>query len=101
MHLKFREIGTSLGTRSLGRTIRSKIESSINSNQRVTFDFKDVNLVSHAFADECFGKLLLNSNIEKVKSLTTFKNTNEPVKQMILFAFSQRLTKQNNTSIVK
>ncbi len=91
MQLKFSDIGTSLGTRSLGRTIRLQIEDSLRANQRVVFDFKGVDLVSHAFADECFAKLVLTWDLEKVKSLTTFKNTNEPIKNVIFFSFKERI----------
>ncbi len=95
MRLKFSEIGTSLGTRTLGRKIRLQIENSINANKRVVFDFKNVELVSHAFADECFGKLIENADIQKVKSLTTFKNTNEPVKRVITFSINERVNSLN------
>jgi len=101
MHLKFSDLGTSLGTRSLGRTIRLQIEDSIRSNDCVILDFKGVTVVSHAFADECFAKLFLDWDLEKVKSLTKFKNTIEPVKIIISFSISERINSLDKKSTVR
>lgn len=91
MEINFGEIGTSLGTRFLGLDIRNKIEMSLRKNDFVTFDFSNVQFISHSFADECFGKLLIEWNLEELKKKSTFKNTNQLIKRTIAFTLKERL----------
>jgi hypothetical protein len=91
MTIHFSTIGTHLGTRVLGESIRRQIENALTENQFVTFDFSGVEFVSHSFADECFGKLLLDMKIEELKKRTTFKDANTLVKRTIAFAIKERL----------
>jgi hypothetical protein len=93
MVLKFNISGDSLGTRFLGKTLRLKIENSIKEGENVVFDFSGVNNISHSFADECFGKLLLSWELPDLRSKTTFTNTNEFVKKTIAFTLSERMSK--------
>lgn len=93
MIIHFSHLGDSLGTRFLGRTLRRTFENSIHEGENVVFDFSDVKTISHSFADECFGKLLLRLDITELKSKTSFKNANEQVKKMIAFTWSERLSK--------
>lgn len=90
MEIQFKHIGNSLGTRVLGESIRTKIEDSIHNNMFVTFDFEGVDLISHSFADECFGKLLLTWDLNALKAKTTFKNTNDIIKKTIAFTLKER-----------
>lgn len=92
MELIFNTSGNALGTRFLGRNIRVQIENSIKNGETVVFNFEGVNIISHSFADECFGKLLLNLELQDLKSKTTFKNTNETIKKMISFTLSERIS---------
>lgn len=91
MTIKFSNIGTSLGTRFLGEEIRKEILSALGRNEFVTFDFSDVKYISHGFADECFGKLLVSMIIEELKKKTTFQDANPLVKRTIAFALKGRL----------
>jgi hypothetical protein len=50
-----------------------------------------VEFISHSFADECFGKLLLSMKIDELKRKTTFKDANTLVKRTIAFALKERL----------
>ena len=68
------------------------MEESLKDGQFITFDFKGVDTVSHAFADECFGKLLLTWELADLKSKSTFKNTNELVKTVIAFTLKERIS---------
>lgn len=92
MTIKFINIGTSLGTRVLGKKIRLQIEEILSDNGFAIFDFSGVDSISHSFADECFGKLLLTFDMDELKSKSTFKNANSEVKKVIAFVFRERLT---------
>ncbi|WP_172805168.1 STAS-like domain-containing protein [Aquiflexum balticum] len=91
MTINFSHIGNILGARVLGEEIRKEISSALARNEFVTFDFSGVDFISHGFADECFGKLLLTMKIEELKKKTTFKNANTLVKRTIAFALKERL----------
>lgn len=93
MVVQFNHSGDSLGTRFLGKTLRLTIENSIHQGEHVVFNFSGVKTISHSFADECFGKLLLQWDLSEIKSITTFTNANEHVKKMIAFIWSERLSK--------
>jgi len=92
MIIQFSNIGRSIGTRILGEQFRMKIERALKENQFVTFDFQNVEVISHSFADECFGKLLNTWSLENLRTLTTFKNTSGFIKKTIAFALNERLT---------
>ncbi len=90
MVFKFKNTGISLGTRFLGEKIRKEIEAAFLSESLIIFDFEDVTVVSHSFADECFGKLLLQFDLNILKSKTTFKNTSNEIKRTIAFTLRER-----------
>jgi len=87
----FNSFSSNLGTRVLGQEIRVQIESLLESNDLVVFDFQEVKFVSHSFSDECFGKLLLKRSFEELKSKSTFVNASELVKKTIAMAINDRL----------
>jgi hypothetical protein len=91
MVIEFKHIGTSLGTRSMGKEVRAIIEAGIRSGESITLDFNDVKVISNSFADETLAKLLLQFDLALIKQHTTFKNTNSFVQQTIAFALNQRL----------
>lgn len=88
--LFFKEFGNSLGTRSLGRKIRNSVLEDLRMGNRVVFDFGGVEIISNSFADECFGKLVLDFDLSFIKANTTFKNTNKDIVRVIKYAISQR-----------
>jgi len=90
MNIQLKNINKSLGTRSLGRRLRLEIEENLKKGEFIFFDFSDVDFISHSFADECFGKLLLTWDISELKKRTTFINTNPLVKNIISFTFKER-----------
>ena len=90
MIIQLGNINKSLGTRSLGSRLRLEIEENLKKGEFVCFDFSDVDFISHSFADECFGKLLLSWDITELKKRTTFVNTNPLVKNTISFTFKER-----------
>ncbi len=90
MVIQFGNINNSLGTRSLGNKLRLEIEENLIKGEFISFDFSNVNVISHSFADECFGKLLLKWEIEELKRTTTFTNINPIIKKIISFTLKER-----------
>ena len=90
MELKFKEFGESLGTRVLGRKIRQQIEEAINADSCVVFDFEGVRSISHSFSDECFGKLLLSIDFDKIRRQSTFQNVNPKISNTITYTLKER-----------
>lgn len=93
MIIKLCDIGQSLGTRPLGNHIREDviIPNICSNGDRMVFDFQDVEVVSHSFADECFGKLVEKFGLEFVKDRTTFRNANPFVSSVIKSAINNRI----------
>jgi len=94
MTIQFSHIGESIGTRVLGKQIRMEIEEAITHGKFVTFDFADVKVISHSFADECFGKLLAKWSLKELQSKSTFKNANGFIKKTIAFTLNERLSER-------
>ena len=99
MLIKFKEIGSSFGTRTLGKKIREKEVKSFNASEKVIFDFEDVELISNSFADECFGKLIEEFGLEFTKNMTTFKNANNLVALVLKKAINDRIKKNKICAI--
>ena len=98
MNIKLGNINNSLFIRSLGSRLRLEIEDKLKKGEFVCFDFSDVDFVSHSFADDCFGKLLLKWDINELKKQTTFINTNALIKNTISFTFKERIQKVLSTA---
>lgn len=92
MRFEFIKFGESLGTRILGKTIRNEIIERIEEGDKVTFDFRDVNVVSNSFADEVIGKLFLKYDKDFLMKNTNFMNVNSFVESVIKKAINDRLS---------
>tara|TARA_R100000935_G_C2789020_1_gene145123 strand:+ start:162 stop:458 length:297 start_codon:yes stop_codon:yes gene_type:complete len=90
MKVSFGHIGSSLGTRVIGRKIREDVSSTLTRGEFVCFDFGGVETISHSFADECFGKLLLDFDIDFLRKHSTFINTNKIISTAISFTLKER-----------
>ena len=75
----------------LGASVREKLLPLINGEEKVILDFKGVDVVSNAFADECLAKLLLTMSLDELKQRTTFRGLNDFAKKNIALAFKRRL----------
>lgn len=91
MLIKFKNFGENFSTRRQGTAFRELILSNLKEGKRIQFDFQDVFMISNSFADECFGKLLLEIEFENLRSRTTFINTEGLIKNIISYAIKQRL----------
>lgn len=97
--IKFSDFGEVLATRRLGKKIREEIIlSSISDFQVIIFDFSQVTLITHSFADECFGKILLSMDMVQLKKRTTFINYNNKVKIQIINSINQNIELKMNTA---
>ena len=92
MLIEFGHIGSHLGTRFAGATVREKITSYFNDTDKFVFDFAGVETVSKSFADECFAKLIFEFDVEQIRRKTTFKNTSPYIKATIANAYKERLS---------
>ena len=98
--IKFSDFGEVLATRRLARKIREEIIlSSISDFQIVIFDFSQVNLIAHSFADECFGNILLSLDFDQFKKRTTFTNYNNKIKIQILNSINQNIKLRINKGL--
>jgi hypothetical protein len=57
----------------------------------ITFDFSDVSVISSSYADEVFGKLLLEMGENNFQKLCRFSNLDTTVKLLVDRAVRQRL----------
>ncbi|NNV55058.1 STAS-like domain-containing protein [Limnovirga soli] len=99
MLIEFGQIGTHLGTRFAGASVREKIISSFGETDKFVFDFTGVETVSNSFADECFAKLIFNFEMEYIKGKTTFQNASPFIKAVIANAFKERLSKSREVVV--
>jgi hypothetical protein len=92
MLIEFGHIGTHLGTRFAGASVREKIISSFSDTDKFVFDFTGVETVSGSFADECFAKLIFSFGVEDINEKTTFQNASPFIKAVIANAYKERLS---------
>jgi hypothetical protein len=91
MEINFSHIGKQLSTRVAGAAMRKEIITRIEQNEKVVFNFLNVEMVSNSFADECFAKLILDFDLPIVKEHTTFKNASPFIRAVIANSFKERL----------
>lgn len=92
MEVLLSDISNALGTRVIAKEIRLSVEDSIRGNNFVVFNLDGVMNISHSFADELFGKLLLTWTISELKEKTTFKNVSPKLMKVITFVINERLS---------
>jgi len=87
-------IGACLTTRALGKQVRELIEEELGSSSRVLLDFAGVEMASHSFCDEAFGKLLLKMGFKEFKRRIRFSCCAPEVESVIKFALKTRLEEE-------
>lgn len=95
---EFATINENLGTRQLGKEVRSILLELIQKNDKIVLDFNGVNVVSNSFADECLAKLLFTMSLDELKQRTTFRGLNEFARKNIAIAFRRRLNAMTSVS---
>lgn len=90
--LKMNQWGDFLGTRFLGEQARSKLNELLDQGP-VHIDFEEVRGLSHSFADEFVGFVIISRGYEDFKKSVRFLNTNSNVQSALRFAIAERLHK--------
>lgn len=91
---KLRAESEGFGSRAAGSPVRAKLVNLvgfINSSAKITVDLEDVHLVSSSFADEVFGKLMLELGPVKFMQRISLTNVDPLVQGLIDKAIAQRL----------
>lgn len=76
-----------------GKKVRMMIESMImnlSDGEKLIFDFEGVSVIPSSFADEVFGKLVEEHGLDRIRSLTTFRNVDPFVSSIIRLVISSR-----------
>ena len=89
--LRMVDHGTLLSTRQLGAIVRAEILEQLNRQATVLVDFGGVGSITHSFADEAFGKLLLAIRPEDMKLRLQFTNVSPNIAAVIRFAVAERM----------
>lgn len=92
--IEFGSIGTHLGTRFAGASIREKIERNFEITEKFLFDFTGVETITDSFADECFAKLIEKFDESEIRNKSDFKNANPFIKAIIKKAYVERMRKK-------
>ncbi|RKO65752.1 STAS-like domain-containing protein [Desulfofundulus salinus] len=87
-------ISTHLTTRALGKRVRELILKRLESSTQVLLDFTGVEMASHSFCDEAFGKLLQELGFVKFKRRVKFSGCSAEVESVIKFALRNRLVEE-------
>ena len=84
------EFGPVLKTRFLGEKLRSTIEQLLNDGEVLRIDFAEVEAMSHAFADECFGALFCEFGAQLFRHRLHLTNLNAAVKSVLRLVLIDR-----------
>lgn len=82
--------GKVLSTRDQGAQIRQQIENILNGGENVIITFKDTEVVSPSFIDECIGLLLQKYGPNKFKSSISLAGADEATRQLVTMVLSNR-----------
>jgi hypothetical protein len=89
--LSLGEIGTDLRARFYASAVREKAKKALEHNEQVVFDFDRVEEVTSSFADECFGKLVLDIRPEIISKSISYRNTSPYFKAIFQKALKERM----------
>lgn len=88
--IEFINYGKNPGTRFSAASVRKRVEDAWESNDKFNFDFKGVETITESFADECFGKLILKYEYDKIHEKIVFINTSPSIRKKIQDAYIER-----------
>ena len=91
--MKLAGFGTFLGTRELGKMVKTQIETKITTGNPVIIDFEKIQGITNSFADECFGKLLVDIGAQKFSNTIKFSHLDPDEKSIINFVLYNRSQK--------
>lgn len=83
--IKLSEFGTTLGSRDLGEKVREYILKQLDEHDEIiSLSFEQITMISSSFADECFGKLIINTGVEKFKKSFKITKLNDKFLKLII-----------------
>lgn len=86
--------GNILNTRFFGSKLKRKIKDELeNYEGKAILDFSDIKSISQSFADECFGKLVIDLGKEEFKNKIDIRNISKEESKVIKYVILQRLKK--------
>lgn len=88
--IQIKKYGDFLGTRKIGGEIREYINEEWDKFNIIVFDMGGVKGLTNSFADECFGKLLLEKGLDEFNKKLRFKNLNPLVRTVLHFVLGRR-----------
>jgi hypothetical protein len=88
--IKLNGYGKFLGTRELGTQIRNAIVPKLSHGTTVVIDFNNIEGITNSFADECFGKLIIETGTAPFKEHVKFTNLDPTEKSILNFALMNR-----------
>lgn len=89
MIVKLSGLGTSLGSRVLGKEVNSLID--FEKEDKIILDFQDVKMVTSSFADEVIGKNCAKLGLHNFFKKVQIVNTSEQIKLILRKAIMDRL----------
>lgn len=98
-----KEEAKSFGSRPAGTPVRKTIKNLMHMHpgHKVQVNFEGVEIISSSFADEVFGKLVMQISIEEYQKRIQVKNVNETIVSLIDKAISQRIFDVKNQQSIK
>ena len=96
-----REFGTCLTSRASGEKVRLLIKEELSNTNNVAIDFKGVEVASHSFCDEAFGKLICEIGFENFKRRLKFWNCSEEIKAVIRFVLRERVKTEKELCLAR
>lgn len=72
MNVEMKKFGTVLSTRQSGRVAFDEVAPMVRAGKKIVFDFCGVDSVTNSFADELFGRLVMEFGFSALRASTSF-----------------------------
>ena len=82
--------GTRLLTRDDGEKLRRSLRARLAGGERLEIDFEGVEVITPSFADECFGRLLLEIGRPKFRESVRLRTADETIRRLVNHVLAHR-----------
>lgn len=96
-----KNFGSHLTSRALGKKVRLLILEESLGSRGIIMDFSGIDMASHSFCDEAFGKLVKEIGIEQFKRIIKFKNCSKEIESTIRFVLKERLDESRELCVAR
>lgn len=97
MIIKLAQQSSHLATRFAAVSVREQIKRALDYNDTVIIDCCGIDAMSVSFADECFGKLLFDFELQDLKNKVTYRNASPFINATIARALKERASETANS----